>query len=65
MFEEALGVALTKMSVAAASPNLAASFNRHQQATREHARRLEAILREGLEVKPDYLPGNSLTPLVR
>lgn len=62
--EEVIGVALTKMSVAAASPNLAAAFNRHQQATREHARRLEAILRDGLEIKPDYLPGNSMTPLI-
>lgn len=62
--EEALGVALTKMSVAAASPNLAGAFNRHQQATRDHARRLEAILRNGIEVKPMDLPGNSLTPLI-
>jgi len=62
--EEALGVALTKMSVAAASSNLAASFNRHQQATREHARRLEAILREGLEVKPEELAGNPMTQFV-
>jgi ferritin-like metal-binding protein YciE len=62
--EESLGVALTKMSVAAASPNLAAAFNRHQQATRDHARRLEAILREGIEVKPMDMPGHSLTPLI-
>jgi ferritin-like metal-binding protein YciE len=62
--EESLGIALTKMSVAAASPNLAANFNRHQQATREHARRLEAILRKGIEVNPIDLPGNSMTPLI-
>jgi ferritin-like metal-binding protein YciE len=62
--EEVLGMALTKMSVAASSPNLAAAFNRHQQATRDHARRLEAILRDGIEVKPMDMPGNSMTPLI-
>jgi ferritin-like metal-binding protein YciE len=62
--EEVLGVALTKMSVAVSSPNLAAAFNRHQQVTRDHARRLEAILRDGIEVKPMDMPGNSMTPLV-
>jgi ferritin-like metal-binding protein YciE len=62
--EEVLGTALTKMSVAAASPNLAAAFNRHQQVTRDQARRLEAILREGIDVKPMDMPGNSVTPLV-
>lgn len=62
--ESALDEALTRLAGAAESPDLAAIFNQHRQVTREQARRLDALLRDGFETAPMNMPGNSITPLI-
>jgi ferritin-like metal-binding protein YciE len=64
LVERALVAALTKMSVAVTSPNLAAAFNRHQQATREHERRVQDVLFNATELRPLEGAQHSLTPLL-
>jgi ferritin-like metal-binding protein YciE len=62
--ERALEEALPEMAGAAESSDLAAAFHQHHRATREHVRRLDAILRNGIEQAPMQMPGNSVTPLI-
>lgn len=62
--ERALEEALSDMAGAAESNDLAAAFHQHRQATREHVRRLDAVLRNGIEMAPMEMPGNSVTPLI-
>jgi ferritin-like metal-binding protein YciE len=64
LVERALVAALTKMSVAVTSPNLAAAFNRHQQATREHERRVLDVLFNATELRPLEGEQHSLSPLL-
>ena len=67
--EIVLTEALTKMSVAASSPQLAGAFNVHQTETREQDRRLRDILKTVLngqqsEGTADEMGQTSVSPLV-
>jgi len=64
LVERALVGALTKMSVAVSSPNLAAAFNQHQQETREHERRMEVVLFNATELRPIDNAAHSLSTLL-
>ncbi len=64
LVERALVGALTKMSVAVSSPNLAAAFNQHQQETREHERRMEVVLFNATELRPIENAAHSLSALI-